>query len=36
MKRSPGSGALERHDDKDGARFDRIAQDLRSLGELYS
>jgi|GEM_PF-6133439 len=34
--RGNAPGALERHDDKDWARFDRIAQDLRSLGELYS
>jgi putative transposase len=28
--------ALERHDDKDWTRFERIAHYLRSLGELYS
>jgi len=34
--RGNAPGALERHDDKDWTRFERIAHYLRSLGELYS
>jgi hypothetical protein len=34
--RGKAPGALERPDDKDWTRFERIAHYLRSLGELYS